>query len=191
MDAPEAGPLDAIVPFLFIFAIFVVPIGAIIAFVVLRAQLRRSRLRGPWSALAQRLGGHFIEGSGFSGSAVQAQRPTHRVSVRMTLASAMDAMSTPYYPDGGTFTEVIVDLHPQLPASYVPPHARTQTFRDHMRIPILAHVGANAQIFVDPKSARIVLPGAVDDYAKLAASAQALEELTQLVMVAGPIPAAA
>lgn len=192
MDAPDTpSALDALTPFLLIFGIFVVPIAAVVAFVVLRARARRARLRGPWTALAQRLGGQFFEGSGLTGSSVQAQRGTHFVRVKMTLASAMDAMSTPYYPDGGTFTEVIVDLHPHHPAHYVPSNARTQTFRDHTRVPILARVGAVAQIFVDPRSARIVLPGAVDDFAQLAASAQALEDLTQLVIAAGPMPAAA
>lgn len=190
---PESAvdPLTTILPFLVFFGIIVVPIALVVLFVVVRASRRRARLRAPWSALAQRLGGQFHEGSGFSGSSIHALRPTHRLSVRMSLVSAMQAATTPYYPDGGTFTEVLVDIFPQVPALYVPPHAKTQTFRDHMRIPALAHLGPEGMIFVDPKSARIVLPGAIDDFASLAASAQALEDLTHLVMAAGPLPATA
>lgn len=183
--------LDSLFPLFVIFGFFTIPIVAILLFMFVRARLRRARLRGPWTALAQRLGGQFHEGGGLAGSAIQALRPTYRVSVRTTLASVMDARVKPYYLDGGTYTEVIVDLPAHSPAHYVSPYARTQLFTDPSRVPALSHLGSNARIFVDPKTARIVWPGAIDDYAKLAASAQALEELTHLVMTTGPMPAAA
>ena len=182
--------MDAILPLLFLAAIVGVPIALVILFVIWRAKARRARLRGPWTALAQKFGGQYFEGSGFSGSSIQAQRPSHSLNVRMTLVSVMQAASGPYYPDGGTYTEVIVQLHHPSPALFVPPQARVQTFTDHQRIASLAYLGPQARIFLEPKTARIVLPGAVEDFRFLDAAAHSLEELTRMVLTYGPLPAA-
>jgi hypothetical protein len=183
--------MEMLVPVLVLGAVVAVPLGLVILFVMARAKARRARLRGPWTALAQKFGGEYFEGSGFTGSSIHAQRPSHSLSVRMTLVSAMQAASGPYYPDGGTYTEVSVQLHPASPSLFIPPNARVQTFVDHQRIPSLAYLGPHARIFLDQKTARIVLPDAVDDLRFLDAAAHSLEELTRMVLAYGPLPAAA
>jgi hypothetical protein len=182
--------INQLIPFLFLGAIFGVPLALVVGFVIWRAKRRRARLRGPWTALAQKFGGQFQEGSGLTGSSVWAQRPTHALSVRMTLVSVMDAVGRPFYPDGGTYTEVMVDLSPQQPSLFVMGND-VQTFVDHTRIPALAHLGAQARIFLEPKRARIVFPGVVEEYARLDAAAASLEDLTGLVLRTGPLPAVA
>lgn len=185
---PDLGPLHALVPFLFLGAFITVPIALVVVFVLVRAGRRRARLRGPWGALAQRIGGELREGSGFTGWSVVAPRPTHAVHVRMTLVSAAEAMSQPYYPDGGTFTEIAAELPWGQPVAFVPPGSKTQTFVDPTRVPALVQLGPSAEIFVDPKIARIVVPGVVEDVGLLEASTRALEELTRLVLSTGPLP---
>jgi len=178
-------------PLLFLPAIVIVPIGLIVLVVLLRAKSRREALRGPWSELARRLGGQFVEGSGFTGSSINADRPTHNLQVKMTLVSVMDAASCAYYPDGGTFTEVIVGRAPNQSTRFVPQGTRTQTFVDHTEIPALAHLGEHAKIYLDPTEARIVLPGVSDNLTYLDAAAQSLEGMVAMVMASGPLPAAA
>jgi hypothetical protein len=169
-------------------AIIVVPIALVIVVVRVRASRRRARLREPWGELARRIHGQLREGSGFEGSMVYAARDTHSLRVAMKLVSVAEAMGVPYYPDGGTFTEIIAELPWQYPASFVPHGSRTQTFADPRRVPSLAQLGPGAEIFIDPKVARIVVPGVVEDVDKLTASARALDELTQLVFATGPLP---
>lgn len=196
MRRNTAGMIDAQTQgLLFIVAVFggiiVVPVGLVIAFVLLRARMNRARLREPWGALAQKIGGQLREGSGFSGSSIVAPRPTHSVQVRMKVVSAMEASSGPYYSDGGTYTEILSELSWQHSALFVAPNVNTQTFRDRTRVPTLQALGPEAAIYVDPKVARIVVPGVVDDVNKLEASARALEELTWMVLQNGPLPTAA
>lgn len=180
-----------LVPLLVIGAIFAVPLVLIVVFVQARAKKRMERLRGPWMGLAQRLGGQFQEGAGFTGTQILVQRPTHAIQVKMTLVSVMTAASVPYYPDGGTFTEVIVGLYPQNGFTFVPHGTKTQRFVDHTRIPALAHVGPNAVIYLDPLQARIVFHDVVYDAARLEAAVASLEQLSQAVAHHGPMPAAA
>src|SRR5260221_6904955 len=125
---------NALVPLLFLAAILGGPIALVVLVVVWRAKRRRARLRGPWTALAAKLGGQFHEGGGLTGSSLQAQRPTHTVGVRMTLVSVMQARFSPFYPDGGTYTEVLASLLPQAPAAFVS-GGKVFTFRDHTRVP--------------------------------------------------------
>ncbi|MCA9619871.1 MAG: hypothetical protein KC731_12690 [Myxococcales bacterium] len=172
-------------------ALFLLPLLGMIVFVQARAKRRMAELRGPWGQLAQRHGGRFLEGAGFTGSQIQIQRQTHAVEVKMTLVSVMTAASVPYYPDGGTFTEVIVHLYPQLGYAFVPPGVATQELVDHTRVPLLAHLGLQAKIFLDAHSARIVFPGVQMNAALLDTAIQSLESVTGLVMQHGPLPAAA
>ena len=180
-------------PILVLLGLVVVPLVLVIGFVRWRAAARRERIRGPWSSLAHKLGGTFREGAGFTGTSITAQRPTHTVHVRMSLVSVMQAVGRPYYPDGGTYTEVQVELlEPRHPRLFVPEGTKTQTFRDHTRIPSLANLGRQAAIYLDPGMARVVLPGVVDDPAYLDAAVTSLEHLTRIILADGPLaPAAA
>lgn len=183
--------MKALVPLLFITAIFVVPIVLLVVFVQWRAKQRMGKLRGPWMGLAQKLGGQFREGGGFRGTQIHIQRPNYVVEVKMTLVSVMQAASLPYYPDGGTYTEVLLHLFPQTGLAFVPPGAPTQRFIDHTRVPALAHLGAGAVIYLDTHAARIVLADVVYDPAYLEAAVVSLEQLCQAVAHYGPLPAAA
>ena len=183
--------MRSLIPLLVIGAIFAVPLVLLVVFVQARAKKRMEHLRGPWMGLAQRLGGQFQEGAGFTGTQIHVQRPTHVIQVKMTLVSVMTAASVPYYPDGGTFTEVIIGLYPQTGLSFVPQGTRTQRFVDHTRIPALAHIGPNAVIYLDPQQARIVFDGVIYDAAALEAAVTSLEQLSQMVAHYGPMPAAA
>lgn len=183
--------MKLLVPILFISAFFVVPLVLLVVFVQWRAKRRMAKLRGPWMGLAQKLGGQFHEGAGFRGTQIHIQRPTHVIDVKMTLVSVMQAASVPYYPDGGTYTEVTLHLFPQMGLSFIPHGAKTQTFVDHTRVPALAHLGHSAVIYLDPQSARIVLPDVVYDAAYLEAAVTSLEQLCQAVANYGPLPAAA
>lgn len=180
-----------LVPLLVIGVIFAVPLGLLIVFVKARANKRMDRLRGPWLGLAQKLGGQFQEGSGFTGTQIHVQRPTHVIQVKFTLVSVMTAASVPYYPDGGTFTEVIAGLYPQSGFSFIPQGTKTQRFVDHSRIPALAHVGPNAVIYLDPLQARIVFDDVIYDPARLEAAVTSLEQLSHAVTHHGPMPVAA
>ena len=162
--------MGQLVGLLVIGAIFAVPLVLVVVFVQYRAKRRMERLRGPWMGLAQRLGGQLREGSGFTGTQIHVERPTHAIQVKMTLVSVMTAASVPYYPDGGTFTEVIVGLYPRTGLSFVVPGTRTQRFVDHSRVPALAQVGPSAVIFLDPQQARIVFPGVIYEAAALEAA---------------------
>lgn len=176
-------------PMLVLLGIVVVPIVLVIAFVRWRAAGRRERIRGPWGGLAQKLGGSFHEGAGLTGTSITAARPTHTVRVKMSLVSVMQAMGRPYYPDGGTYTEILVELaDPRHPRLFVPEGTKTQTFRDHTKIPTLANLGRQAAIYLDPGVARVVVPGVVEDAAYLDAAVTSLEHLTRIVLAEGPLP---
>lgn len=173
-------------PLLFIMGFLAAALTPVIVVVNLMARARRKRIRGPWTALAEKLGGQFREGASLTGSSILAKRPDHVVSVRMSVVSVMDAVRTPYYPDGGTFTEVMVHLEPGHPP-FVPEGTKTQTFKNHMTVPSLANLGRHAEIFVDPGIARVVLPGACDNFQYLDAAVDSLETLAQHVAAAGPL----
>lgn len=164
--------------------LFIVPIGGLIAFVVIRANARKAARVGPWTALAQNHGGTF------DGDRVILTRQDHRVVLEVKLVSVMQAAGGPYYPDGGTFTQATLQVDPQRlqvatsgPALVVP--------ADLMRmVPGVNALPPAARVILAPHEATVVLPGSVVELQTLDRSFHALESIRQTAAQNGPLPIA-
>ena len=170
---------------LFIALIFIVPIGGIIAFVVLRANNRKAERAGPWGALAQNHGGYF------DGDRVTLTRPDHRIVLEVKLVSVMQAASGPYYPDGGTFTQATMQVDPQqLQVATVGP-ARVDPAQLVQLVPGVNAMPAHARVILAPHEATVVLDGSVIDLQALEQTFRGLEAIRQAAAQHGALPVAA
>ncbi len=168
--------------FLLIALIFIVPIGGIIAFVVIRANKRKAARIGPWTALAQNHGGTF------DGDRVILTRPDHRVVLEVKLVSVMQAASGPYYPDGGTFTQATMQVDPQQLQVATTGPARVDSNELTSMVPGVAALPVMARVILAPHEATVVLDGSVVDPQALEQTFQALEAIRQTAAQNGPLP---
>ncbi|UJR79891.1 hypothetical protein [Sandaracinus amylolyticus] len=179
-----------LIPILFLGAFVAVPIALVVAFVQLRAKARRAAQEGPWSALAQQLGGRF------EGGRIFVDRGAYQLTLDTKLVSVMQAASSPWYPDGGTFTEARVAFDPRGATSILPSpdNVPLRLSLDELpRIPALAALSELAQLprdarlFFGPKEARVVLHGAIVDANVIGAAMRSLDALAQGVSTSGPL----
>ncbi|AKF07528.1 hypothetical protein [Sandaracinus amylolyticus] len=179
-----------LIPLLFLGAFVAVPIALVVAFVQLRAKARRAAQEGPWSALAQQLGGRF------EGGRIFVDRGAYQLTLDTKLVSVMQAASTPYYPDGGTFTEARVAFDPRGTTAILPsPDAVPLKLELHelSRIPALATLAeltrlpAGTRVFLGAKDARVVMHGAIVDASVIGAAMRSLDTLAQGVSASGPL----
>ncbi|MGE0784952.1 MAG: hypothetical protein AB7S26_04630 [Sandaracinaceae bacterium] len=163
-------------------AIFILPIGGLIAFTQLRAKARKSALAGPWTQLAQGWGGQLV------GERVVVNRPDHQLTVEMKMVSIMDAASGPYYPDGGTFTVAKLALNPHGPARITTtPPARVVLEDLHQRCPATATLLPRHRVILGPTEAAVVLDGAVSDPAAIDAALRGLVAIHESTQRGGPL----
>jgi len=152
---------------------------ALIAFVVMNGKADRQRQMNAWQTFAARLGGHFVPGSGaFSGHRMTIPRPHALVVIETVMVSVMDAVRSPYFPDGGTFT-VVKAMHPT---------GRGRIFRA-MGAQVLSylspsggaggrHLPAGAMVHSSPGEVVCVMRGAVNQEADLYTALMVVSDLS-------------
>jgi hypothetical protein len=168
---------------------FVLPIGLIVLFVQMRAKSRRQMLEGPWTALAQQFGGQL------QGERVLVSRDAYQLTLDMRLVSVMQAVGSPYYSDGGTYTEARLELDPRgAHRVATSPRAVRLSPAEIPRVlgdSPLAHLPPGTRIVLADREARVVLPGAVGDMRAIGTAFAGLETLAKQVSTHGPVPLAA
>src|SRR5258706_15924234 len=166
--------------------IFVAPIGGTIWFVSWRSRVRAERQRGPWTAVAQKLGGKFTPAPGFfGGNRIEIPRPHAQVVLETAVISRIEAFATTYHPDGGTYTHARAAY-----AGGDGPMLKLSQFElDHeplcAGIPSARGIPAEARIFSRPHEVIVVMPGAVIDTAALEAAAEFVSTVAERVAAAG------
>ncbi|MBL9109175.1 MAG: hypothetical protein JNM74_07890 [Myxococcales bacterium] len=94
-------------PLLGVSLFFLLAIGGVIAVVVAMNGNQRKLQAASWQAFAERYGGQFRPGSGaFGGNEIRFPLPHTHVVVRTVMVSAMEAVGSPIFSDGGTYTLV-------------------------------------------------------------------------------------
>jgi hypothetical protein len=165
--------------------VLVVPVGLLVLFVQMRAKARRAMLEGPWSAVARQFGGRL------DGERVLVARDVYQMTLHMQLVSVMQAVGSPYYSDGGTYTEARLYLDPRTDlriASIDRPHRLSA-----VQIPAmlhdspLAHLPPEARVVLAGREARVVFPGAVADPHRIATALAGLQALAERVRAQGPL----
>lgn len=148
-------------PLLGVSLFFLLAIGGVVAVVVTMNGQSRKHQTAIWQAFAQRYGGLFRAGSGaFGGNEIRFALAHTHVVVRTTMVSVMEAIGSPYFSDGGTYT-LVSGAHPhrggptlkvQGPMARTLPGAVGEAG---------AHLPPGAVVVSSATEATVVFPGAV------------------------------
>lgn len=157
------------------------PLAAIVAFVMLRAKSRESKLAEPWGRLAEEWGGQF------AGKRITCRRDDHHLTVEMVLVSVVQATRSPYYPDGGTFTKIRLAIDPNGSARISDsPAAQVDATELSEMVPAFESLPADVRVILGPTEAVVVLPGAETHTGRLSKVAGALAAVEQYARENGP-----
>lgn len=169
------------------FVFFVLPVALLVLFVNARAKARREMLAGPWSALAQQFGGRL------EGERVLVARDAYQLMLCMELVSVMQAVGSPYYSDGGTYTEARLAIDPRADLRLVPTPVRLDAAQAARALPAspLAQLPPGARVVIGERDARVVFHGAVGDLRAIGSAFAGLEALVARVRAEGPLAVAA
>jgi len=166
-------------------AIIVVPFGGLFLFLYLKNKSQQARVAGPWSALAQHFGGRL------DGKRVLVTRESYQMTLDLTGVSIAQAIGSPYYSDGGTYTEARLWLDPRTDlrvlASEHPLRVRPDQISSLMQASPLAHLPPGTRVVLSPREARVVFRGAVADSNALGAAFAGLSALAEQVRARGPV----
>jgi hypothetical protein len=171
---------------MFVLVFFVLPIGGVVLFVQLRNKARLAMLEGPWSALAQQFGGRL------EGERVVIRRDAYQMVLVLQGVSVMQAVGSPYYADGGTYTEARLYVDPQSGLTLVdqPFALRPAQVVHVLGETAFAQLPAHARVVVGPREARVVLAGAIGDAHALGAAFAGLQALAESARARGASVAA-
>jgi hypothetical protein len=103
----------------------------------------------------------------------------------------MQAAGSPFYPDGGTYTEARLEIDPraglQVAAVTKPERVLTQELASKLGQSPLSALPPDARVVLGAQGAAVVLPGAVSDARALGAAFGGLEAILQYVRERGPL----
>lgn len=139
--------------------LFGLPIGGVVAFVFMRAKKRKEERAAPWGALAEKWSGSF------DGDRVVCERAGHKLVLDVQMVSVMQASSSPYWSDGGTFTRAQLSA-PRAVAKVAKP-TRVSFGQVADLVPAAKQLPGDAVIVLEPNGAAVVLDGSVTDHAQL------------------------
>ena len=156
----------------FLGLIVLLAIGAV-AFVLMRNEARKNARAAIWAPFAEELGGTFQDDT------IQASKDGYSLTINTAIVSVAQAMSSPYYPDGGTFTLATLAGDVKF-SEVVAPTAVHNPDAFTSALPRASHlvIGANG--------ATVVMHGSVIDTTDLKAAVAALETMHRKASSEGP-----